>query len=276
MSSSTAAAPWLSPEGLHILDARSQDHRITYRDVGSGPPVLLLMGLGADSAAWEPHVACWSQRFRCIVPDNRGAGGSGSPPGDWSTADLAEDAARLLDHLGVEAAAVVGISMGGAVAQQLGLRHPTRVTRLVLVASWARCDAHSREVLENLAAVRASVPGEVFTQLLQLWIASPSWFATNIERFHLDRQAPSPMTRAAFARQVAACVTHDTLAQLPALRVPTLVTAGRQDIFIRPELSAELAEGISGAELVGFPGGHIHHWEDLDSFNGKVAAWLQK
>jgi len=276
MTAPTPGGSWLTPQALQTLTVTGPDRRLAYRDVGAGPPVLLLMGLGADSTAWELHAASWSRRFRCLVLDNRGAGGSSSPPGVWSTADLADDCALLLDHLGVGPVAVVGVSMGGAVAQQLALRHPSHVSRLVLVASWVRCDAHTAEVLANLAAVRANVPGAVFTQLLQLWITSPSWFDGHLDRLHLDREAAAVMTHEDFAKQVAACITHDTATELASITIPTLVTLGRDDIFIRPALSTDLADTIRGAELIEFPGGHIHHWENLDPFNRKVAQWLHQ
>jgi pimeloyl-ACP methyl ester carboxylesterase len=252
------------------------DVRLTHREQGQGEPLLLIMGLGADGSAWDPHVAEWSKRFRCLAVDNRGAGRSPAPPGPYSTAEMADDYARLARRLNLEGLRVVGISMGGAIAQELALRHPDLVSKLVLVATWARLTPYPREVFAHLARIRASVPPDVFTRTLQLWIWSPAWFDAHLDELVAEQEAADgAMPQPAFDAQAAACITHDTSARLAQIRVPTLVTAGDRDVFVPPALSNELADGIPRAELEVFSGwAHTHHWEDLDRFNALVREWL--
>ena len=248
---------------------------LAYEDIGNGEPLVLIMGLGATADAWEPHVRAWSREFRCIAVDNRGTGDSSAPVGPYSTAELAEDYAELIAELRLERVRVVGLSMGGAVAQELALRHPRLVRRMVLVSSWARLDRHAIETFENLAAVRAQARPETFHRLLQLWIWSPGWFSQHAEE--LARPPTGPlMSQPAFAAQVAACVAHDTLDRLAAIRIPTLITAGTQDLFTPVPYAQGLAAGIPDARLEIFDGlGHTHHWEALDPFNELVEGWLR-
>ncbi|MBW7460394.1 alpha/beta hydrolase, partial [Paenibacillus sepulcri] len=90
-----------------------------YEERGSGEPLILLMGLGADGTAWEDHVKAYERHFRCILVDNRGAGRSGNPEGPYSTRMMAEDTAGLMKALQIGKAHVSGISMGSGIAQEL-------------------------------------------------------------------------------------------------------------------------------------------------------------
>jgi pimeloyl-ACP methyl ester carboxylesterase len=251
-----------------VLDLPGQGIRLGYRQAGHGAPLVLAMGLGADAAAWEPHLRAWSRRFRCIAVDNRGAGASSAPPGPYNTAQLADDYAELIIALGLGPVPVVGISMGGTIAQELALRHPALVSRLVLVSSWARLDSYAAQVFANLAAVRAQADRATFTWLLQLWIWSAGWF----------EQAGGSLTaeRAAFEAQAAACIGHDALSRLGDITVPVLITAGDRDVFTPPRFAEQLAGAIPCASLTVFPGAaHTHHWERLDEFNALVEEWLE-
>jgi pimeloyl-ACP methyl ester carboxylesterase len=250
---------------------------LAYREIGRGEPLVLAMGLGADGAAWERHVDRWAATFRCVAVDNRGAGASSAPPGPYRTAELADDYAELIDALGLGPVCMVGVSMGGAVAQELALRHPALVRRLVLVSSWARLDAYTAEVFAGLAAVRAQADRATFTQLLQLWIWSPGWFDRHRAELVAEREAAgAAMAQHAFAAQAAACAGHDTLDRLHRIAVPTLVTAGSRDVFTPLRYADELAGGIPGARQEVFEGmAHTHHWERLDEFNALVEEWLR-
>jgi pimeloyl-ACP methyl ester carboxylesterase len=248
---------------------------LSFEESGTGEPLVLVMGLGAPGAAWQPHVDAWSRRYRCIAVDNRGTAGSPAPAGPYTTRMMADDVARLIHRLGLGRVRVVGLSMGGAIAQELALAYPELVERLVLVATWGRCDRYTALVLELLASVRAQADPETFTALLQAVIWTPEWFDTHLDELLKEREQPSAMSQAAFEAQVAACATHDAAERLHEIGVPTLVTAGSADIFIRPELTAEVAAAIPGAQLEVFDGGgHTHHWEQLDRFNDVVERWL--
>lgn len=247
--------------------------RLASMESGSGKPLVLIMGLGAPAAAWEPHTAAWSRRLRCIAVDNRGAGASPAPPGPYRTAEMADDYAELISRLDLGPVGVAGISMGGAIAQELALRHPELVSRLVLVATWARCDPHTAEIFRVLARIWDRP--EAATALLQWLIWTPDWFAAHRAELLAERANADRMPVAAVTAQVAACVTHDALDRLERISVPTLVTAGSADLFVPPAASRAVADAIPGAALEVFDGaGHTHHWEQLERFNRLVEEWL--
>ena len=126
-----------------------------YEVAGSGEPLLLIMGLGADLNAWVRQTPVLSTRYRTVTIDNRGVGRSSKPPGPYSTAQMADEAAGLLDHLGVERAHVLGVSMGGMIAQEVALRHPRRVGTLTLVCTYAAPGGEEHE-LQGRAAGRGA------------------------------------------------------------------------------------------------------------------------
>ncbi len=252
--------------------------RINYEERGRGEPLLLLMGLGAPGGLWAEHVAEYEKHFRCLLMDNRGAGESDRPAGPYTTAQMAEDARDLLDALGLERVRVAGISMGSGIAQELALRHPQRVSRLVLISSWARCNQYAREIFEHFARMRAVATPAEFTQLLQLWIFAPGRFDTHFAELTEARAkaGEKPMPQAAFAAQCSACITHDTLDRLGELTQPCLLTVGEVDIFTPPAFSHAMHERLPNSRLELFPGwGHCHHWEDLERFNRLTAEFLK-
>src|SRR4051794_4558328 len=109
--------------------------RIAWEATGSGPPLLLVHGLGYGRWGWEPIVERLAGRFEVVTVDNRGIGGSDAPPGPYRTRVMAEDLVKVLDDAGLDRVSVVGTSLGGMIAQELALRHPERVDRLVLAAT---------------------------------------------------------------------------------------------------------------------------------------------
>jgi pimeloyl-ACP methyl ester carboxylesterase len=249
---------------------------LAYTERGSGDPLVLIMGLGADRSAWELHAQSFEQSFRCFAVDNRGAGASSAPVGPYSTADMADDYAGLIRSLGAGPVRVAGISMGGAIAQELALRHPDLVQRLVLVSTWARGDDYTKEIFRHFSRMRGAASPEEFTHLLQLWIWTPEYFNAHLQELQDVRSERSTMPQHAFDAQCAACIGHDARDRVAEIRVPTLITAGDRDIFTPMAFAEELHAQIPGSELKVFPGtGHAHHWEVLDQFNEFTTEWLR-
>ena len=246
--------------------------KLYYQIRGEGDPLLLLMGFGADHDAWTPHTDTYEKHFQCILPDNRGVGMSDAPEGPYNTAMMADDAIAILDHLGIDKFHVAGISMGGAIAQQVALRHSERVRSLALISTWARFNNYAKCVYDNLKKLRVTSDPRDFMQLLQLWIYASPYFDSNLKelkqgqkRYAADKQ---PQSQVGFEGQLDACIKHDVEDKLPAIDTPTLITVGEMDIFTPPAFSHVLHRKIKGARLIAFPeGGHVHHWEDLDRFN---------
>jgi len=247
---------------------------LSFSEIGDGRPLLLMMGLGADRSAWDRHAGHWSTAFRCLAVDNRGAGASPAPVGPYSTAEMADDYARVLDAADVETADVVGISMGGAIAQEFALRHPDRVGRIVMTATWSRSTPYLDGVLDVLASARRRFDVATYVTALQTVIWTPDAFLGEAEALAQDRTGPLAVDADAFDAQVAACRNHDAADRLGEIRAPVLVTAGAVDRFVPVQLSREVAAAIPHADYEEFSTGHVHHFEELDRFNELVVRWL--
>jgi pimeloyl-ACP methyl ester carboxylesterase len=251
--------------------------RIAYQEVGAGEPLLLIMGLGAPGSLWEKHVEAYARHFRCILMDNRGAGDSDKPPGPYTTPMMADDAAGLLEQMGIASARIAGISMGSAIAQELALRHPARVRSLVLISSWARCDTYMKEVFLHFEKVRPRLSPGMFTRLLQLWIFAPEYFTTHfsdLEEAKNAATADAAMPEHAFAAQCQACIGHDTFDRLKDITQPCLLTVGDADIFTPLRCSSEMFARLPAARLEIFKAAHCHHWEKLPEFNELTTRFL--
>lgn len=260
--------------------AQSDDGaNIYYHERGAGEPLLLIMGFGADGKVWEKHAAVYEKHFRCIILDNRGVGLSDQRRGPYSTAMMAADTIAVMDHAGVPVSRVVGISMGGAIAQELAINYPSRVRSLILVSTWARFNNYAKKVYENLKHIRRQASPEYFTELLQLWIFAPPYYDNYITELNADAAdaGNNPLLQSAdgFEGQLDACINHDAVSRLSQIRVPVLITVGTMDIFTPPAFSELIHRSIPQSELSIYPtGGHVHHWEDLDRFNKETLTFL--
>ena len=256
--------------------------KMYYEERGSGDPVILIMGITANGAVWEAHADDWSQHFRCIMPDNRGVGLSDKPAGDYSSEMFADDYAGLMDALGIESARIVGVSMGSIIAQQLALRHPQKVRSAVLMCPWARCDRYAKSIFKHMADCKARLTPSEFMEWIQLLIfTKPFWDNDDAYQSLLDGRAAADTNSLVqplhgLKGQAAACVNHDTLAQLGQIKAPCLVIGGKDDIFTPRWMAEEVAAGIPGCDLHLYDNaGHAFHWEVMADFNPRVREWLQ-
>jgi pimeloyl-ACP methyl ester carboxylesterase len=252
--------------------AELEERRVYYEEHGSGEPVLLINGLGADHTAWALQTEYLASVFRVIVFDNPGVGQTEGPEGPYTTELFADVAASLLRHLQIERAHVVGASMGGLIAQQLAVRHHDRVRSLVLHCSWWRADRYTQALIRSWQAyARAAGMLELFHQIW-LWVFTPRFYEERPETFdELERQIaenPRAQTVEAFCDQAEACVTHEALEQVAGIRTPTLITVGDTDLLTPPAHSRALHERIAGSTLhVWSEMGHAPFWEIPDEFN---------
>ncbi len=259
--------------------ADSNGTKICYQIRGEGEPLVLIMGFGADGIVWEKHVQEYEKHFKCLVLDNRGVGKSDQPPGPYSTAMMADDVVAVMDHAGVDQARVAGISMGGAITQQLALNHPQKVSCMALISTWPKFNHYAKTVYENLKKLRVTSKPEDFMELLQLWIFAPPFYEYGMKDLVEGQKGaadnPNPQSREGFEGQLDACIHHDVVARLSEINIPTLITVGDMDIFTPPAFSKVLHDGIAGSTYVNFPkGGHVHHWEDLERFNKITTEFL--
>ena len=149
---------------------------LAYEETGSGDPLILIMGLSARGALWEQHVEEYKKHFRCIITDNRGAGNSDKPEGPYTSRMMADDIADLIKQLKLDKAHVAGISMGGAIAQELAINYPGLIRSVILICTWAKFELHAARVFDHLKDMRRILAPADFMKLLQTWIFSPPLF----------------------------------------------------------------------------------------------------
>ncbi len=225
---------------------------IHYDDQGSGPTVALLPGLGLGGAAWEPVAERLRRRgLRTLAIDLRGAGASDAPDEPYDGAELAADVVAVLDHAGIERAAIVGLSLGGAVAQHLVLDAPQRVGALCLVATVACLDAWSRRIMELRVELLERLDMAAQARFGLLTISSPQTLRTHeaVLSALADRLAQLPPERQrAYRRQLDFTLIHDTRSRLADVPAPTLVVAAEHDLLASPLQGRELAALIPGSQ----------------------------
>lgn len=252
---------------------------LNYEERGSGPPLILIMGITADHSVWEAHVEDWSRHFRCIMPDNRGVGLSDKPAGAYSSAEMADDIAGLMDELGIESAKVVGCSMGSIITQQLAIRHPQKVEAAVLMCTWARCDAYAKSVFNHMETIKARLTPPEFMGYIQLLIFGKKHWDENAadlaegRKDALNQQIPQPLV--GLSGQAHACRDHDVYDRLGEITCPTLVIGGEDDIFTPRWMSEEVHAALPNSELYLYPdAGHGFHFENIEDFNQRVRGYL--
>ena len=255
--------------------------RLAFDVIGrpGAPPVLMIQGLGADRTAGLLQRIALAPRYRTIGLDNRGAGRSDKPQGRYHLDVMADDAARVLDKCGVDAAHVMGHSMGGVIAQLLVLRHPDRVKSLVLSASACHHHMWRRELLAEWASIALEQGMREVTRRSMRWLVGPRSFRRYWPALGLLGPVALNVPAHAFAAQARAILdADDSLRErLGEVRVPTLVVSGSQDILTPTADGEELAEHIPGAELMIISGAaHGFPVEHTLAFNKIVGDFLSR
>jgi pimeloyl-ACP methyl ester carboxylesterase len=248
--------------------------------VGQGPDVLLIGGLGDTVESWQFQLDGLQDRYRLTAFDNRGAGRTPMPAGPVSVEALADDAAGVLRALDIPGAHVAGFSGGSIIAQELALRHPELVRSLVLQSTWSAPDRYLRAwgrfvrwLVEAAPSERAFLEGfflDIYTarahndgtveQIIEDVLAFP------------HKQAPEDTQRF-----LDAFLDHDTTGRLPQIAVPTLVLAGGLDPTSRPQLCRAVADLIPGARFeVMESESHQPFQEVPDDWNARVDAYWRE
>ena len=242
-----------------------------------GPPLLMVQGLGTDSRGWALQRIALGRRYRCIAPDNRGTGRTEAGPGPYSLEQMAIDALTVLDAEGVTSAHVLGASMGGVIAQIIGVLHPHRTRSLVLACTACRHHSWRRELLAEWAdAVRVGGMAALGDGALE-WLVGPRlrkrfgvWL--NLLARIVLQSPPEP-----FIAQIEAILEapDELAAELATLAVPVLVITGSQDSLTPVGDAEELAERIPGARLEELAGAaHGLMVEAPTAFNDAVLRFL--
>ncbi|HEX6988472.1 MAG TPA: alpha/beta hydrolase [Bacillota bacterium] len=230
-----------------------------YEVHGEGYPLVMIIGLGANLDWWDPYlVDRLSRRYRLLLFDNRGAGRTEKPAAGYSIRQFADDTAALMDAVGIDRAHVLGVSMGGMIAQELVLNHPGRVERLILACT--HCGV-IRSVPPSLRALVWLTARNVSPETLKerhLKLLFPDRFVTQhrdeIEAYW-RRAARYPTPPDAFRRQLGAILRFNTCGRLWRIQTPTLIVTGDEDILVPPRNAAILAARIPEARVEVFAGG---------------------
>jgi len=245
----------------------------------SGPDVLLIMGFGMGKELWEPQLAGLERTHRLIAFDNRGVGES--ERGDrraFSMALLADDACRVLDAVGLERAHVVGVSMGGMIAQEMALRHPSRVRSLALVATHPGSPRYVLPPREGLVLFPQTFMGDAASRMRTTRaLLYPPEFVSSTGEDVLDARMRQMMRRATptpvLLAQIAAIARHHTVSRLHRIDAPTLVVRPGKDVLVRAAGSDELARRIPGARLSRYDeAGHGVIFQCAERLNAELAA----
>ncbi|MFM8376417.1 MAG: alpha/beta fold hydrolase [Phenylobacterium sp.] len=240
-----------------------------YERTGDGPRLLFISGTGGDLRV-RPNMldGPFARRFDLVAYDQRGLGQTEKPDRPYSMADYADDAAGLMDALGWADALVIGVSFGGMVAQNLVIRHPHRVRRLVLActspggAGGASYPFHEIGHLKGEARARHLLPIND-TRLDDAWAAAnPERYAEAIAQSSADPHAGEPGREMGARRQLEARAGHDAWPDLPSVRAPVMIAAGRYDGIAPPQSQLNLALALRGSVLRFFDGGHMFMLQD--------------
>lgn len=253
--------------------AEPSSELVYFTERGSGSPLLLIHGLMASGEMFEPVVERFATEHRLIIPDLRGHGRSRRLPPPYSVRQLASDLSRLLDDLGIESAAVLGYSQGGAIAQQLAVDHPKQCNRLVLGCTYAY----------NMATLREQIEGHVAPWLVR--VLGPRQFAAlgaalgakelgeKRARWLVDLMADQDrmLMFAAWKETMA----FDSRPRLAEIACPTLIVAGSDDQAVPMHHARMLHDGIRGSKLVVIDGArHTLIWTHPDEFVRVTEAFL--
>jgi 3-oxoadipate enol-lactonase len=254
---------------------------IAYDEFGrrDGEPVLLIQGLGTDSRGWALQRMAFGRRYRCYAVDNRGVGRSGRPPGPYDLSEMAGDALAVLDAEGVERAHVVGASMGGVIAQIIGVLHPERVRSLVLACTSCRHHPWRRELFQEWAdEVEAGGISALGTDAMR-WLIGPRLRKRFGMWVNLLARILLQQPRETFVAQVQAILdaSDELRFELKHVTAPTLVITGSQDSLTPIGDAEELAEMIPHARLVELRGAaHGLMVEAPNAFNAAVLDFLDE
>jgi len=253
--------------------------RIAYDAWGSrvGSPVLMIQGLGMNARGWALQRGAFGRGHRCIAIDNRGTGHSDAPPGPYDLVRMAQDAVEVLEAEGIASAHVVGASMGGVIAQIIGVTYPERVHSLVLACTACRHHAWRRELLAEWGELVTANGMTALTDDGMRWLVGPRLqrrfgVFVNVLARVLVQTKP-----AAFAAQVDAILAmpDDMRAELHTILAPTLVITGSQDTLTPLGDAEEMAELITTSRLYVLRGAaHGLMAEAPNAFNDAVLRFL--
>jgi pimeloyl-ACP methyl ester carboxylesterase len=250
--------------------------KIYYDIEGKGEPLILIQGFSGRGSDWKFQTSAFKRLYQVITFDNRGVGRSDKPQGPYTTKLMADDVIGLMDCLNIRKAHILGMSMGGMIAQELAINYPERVMKLILGCTYACHDcASSGMTLAMEKAVRLPIR-ETTTRLLDLAVGNLLLRISFLPfaKFRQNRMGQSEAQGLEGQRD--ACLAHNAMERLSKIKSPTLVIVGSKDKVLKPTSSEVIAEKIPNARLVKTANGsHLFPLEMRKVFNKEVIDFLK-
>lgn len=260
--------------------ASVNDVDINYELQGDGPATIVLInGLADDLQSWGFQMDdLLGAGYRVLRFDNRGIGQSSAPAGPYTSRSMADDAKALVEHLGIAGFHLLGVSMGGMIAQEYALTYASDLASATFACTYAApgpfC-SRMFSIWQDMAAVNG--PSFIMRDVT-LWAFTVPFFTDHpdvVAEFEAEMAALS-MSTDAYLAQLAVIQTHDISDRIGSLKTPTLVLAGEEDILIPTRLSEELHHLIPGSEWATTRGGHACMWEFPTEFNHTYLDFLSR
>lgn len=249
-------------------------------EAGSGELVVLMHGIGGNRTNWTEQVELFGDHFKAVAWDARGYGMSDDYDGPLDFGDFAKDLGKLMDYFGADKAHLVGLSMGGRIAQDFYARHPERVASLVLVATFTGFQRFSEEERRRFVELRkkplveeGKEPYDI-APIVAKTLIGPK---TSMEKYDRLVASMAALHKESYIKTVEATTMYDRDADLDKIAVPTLLVFGEHDSLTSPEIGREMADRIEGSEYVLIPdSGHLVNIEQTEAFNDAVLPFLLK
>jgi 3-oxoadipate enol-lactonase len=256
------------------------DIDVRYEVEGEGPTTLVLIsGLADDFHLFDLQMPAFlGAGLRVVRYDNRGIGATSAPAGPYTTAQFAADLKALVDHLGLEAFHLAGISMGGMIAQEYALAHGDDLASVTLACTYAAPGPFCGRMYALWAEMAPVMGVATIMRDVALWGFTPEFFETGGDALEevetamrfLDQPVP------AYLAQLESIRTHDTTARLDRLTTPTLVLAAERDILIPVALSRRLHDALPDSTFTLVPGGHCCVWEQPEPFAEAILEFVAR
>lgn len=255
---------------------------IYYEVHGEGEPLVLIAGLGSDSQSWQFVINSISKHFQVIILDNRGVGRSDSSAPPYSIKNMAKDIVSLMDYLKLDAAHILGHSMGGYIAQEIAINYPDRVLKLILESTAPFSSARNNILFDTFfRSWKSGMDMELWLRQFLFWLFTPKTFQNekfinSYIKYTLDY--PYPQSIEGFHGQVQAIAGFNSTDSLHKIQSETLIIIGEEDILIRPKEADLLYQGISRASYPTYMENAAHniHGEASKNFTNSVLGFLYK
>jgi len=258
---------------------------ISYGIDGRGEPLVLIMGFAGPKMGWIFQNCFFKKHYQVITLDNRGVWRTDKPDGPYSTKMMADDTVGLMDHLGIKKAHILGVSMGGMIAQELAVNYPERVQKLILGCTYANRDETGGLTSEYYKGIgfddgssndelKKVAMGRLLTTVFSMSFSNRLYrtLAILLAKFYVIL-----LSTKGVRAQYEATLEHNALDRLHEIKAPTLVIAGTEDRLIKPSSSETIADRIPNAKLIKVKdGSHSFFIEMKGRFHKEVLAFLKE